>query len=156
MLEQKHRRSTDVDIPTSGAGALCLILNLLGECSLSVKLLGLLVERCALLDGCEALDLEFCTGLLDCCNPWRSLAANACLLADHPARLVLHEISFGVPTLGLADLTRKEMTPCELGRDWLLLHGLHGLHGGHRLHCLGGLCYSIRESSPLYFRNKLF
>merc|ERR1712118_584754 len=117
FLEQRLRRSTDVDIPTSGAGALCLIVKHLDECSLCVKLLGLLVERCALLD--------YCAGLLAGSNPCVLLAKQACLLADPPARLVLHEISFGVPTLGLADLAGKEMTPCELSRDWLLLHRFH-------------------------------
>ena len=139
FLEQRLRRSTDVDIPTSGAGALCLILKHLDECSLSVKLLGLLVERCALLDDCEALDLECCACLLAGSNPWGLLGAEACLLADHLARLVLDEVSFGVPTLVLGDLAGKEMTPCELGRDWLLLHRFHCLHGSHRLHCLHSL-----------------
>merc|ERR1712193_381104 len=71
---RRLHRSTDVEIPTSGAGFSS------SQCSLAVKLLGLLVEWSALLDNCETLDLEFLTGLLNCCNPGRLLAKGALLL----------------------------------------------------------------------------
>ena len=121
-------------------------LKLLEECSqllLTIDLLGLLVEWSALLDDCEALDLQFLTGLIDCCNPRRLLATCAQLLAHDPAVLVLHEVSLGEPSLGLCDLAKEGMTFGEFGRDWLLLHGFHGFHGSHGLHglhclhCLG-------------------
>merc|ERR1719159_274287 len=88
-------------------------LKLVEECSLpslAVKLFGLLVEWSALLDNCKTLDVQSLAGLLEGCG--------------------------SVPRLGLADLAGKDMTPCELGRDWLLLHRFHCLHGSHRLHCL--------------------
>merc|ERR1711904_166257 len=106
--------------------------------SLAVKLLGLLVEWGALLDNCETLDVQSLAGLLDCCSPRakNGLGLGADLLAHNLASLVLLEGSGGVPSLGLTDLAGKDVTPCELGRDWLLLHRLHCLHGSHRLHCL--------------------
>merc|ERR1719265_1533061 len=70
-----------------------------------VELLGLRVERCALLDFGEALDLERRTGSIDRCNPWIFLAPRTVLLADDLAMLVLHEVGGGEPSLGLFDLT---------------------------------------------------
>merc|ERR1719252_422486 len=81
--------------------------------SLGIKLLGLLVEWSALLDDCEALDLQFLAGLLACCNPRGLLACEGLLLADDLARLVLHEITFGHARCSLAHLAGKEVTPCE-------------------------------------------
>merc|ERR1719231_132184 len=105
--------------------------------SLAVKLLGLRVEWSALLDDCETLDVQRLAGLLACCDPRaeNSLGLGADLLAHNLASLVLLEGSSSVPRPGLADLASKEMTPCELGRDWLLFHRLHCLHGSHCLHC---------------------
>merc|ERR1712118_293497 len=93
-------------------------------------LLGLLVEWSALLDDCKSLDVQSLAGLLACCGPWpeNGLGMGAGLLAHNLAGLCLLECSGGIPRLGLADLAGKDMTPCELSRDWLLLH---------RLHCLG-------------------
>merc|ERR1711975_168117 len=94
---------------------------------LAVELLGLLVEWSALLDNCETLDIQRLAGLLACCDPRTedSLRVGAGLLAHNLAGFGLLEGGSSVPRLGLADLPRKDMTPCELGRDWLLLHGLH-------------------------------
>ena len=53
--------------------------------------------------------------------------------------LGLLEIGCSVSAGSLADLASEEMTPGELCRDWLLLHGLHRFHcshGLHRFHCL--------------------
>merc|ERR1719327_1297029 len=113
------------------------LLKLLEQCSLpslAVKLLGLLVEWSALLDDCEALDLQFLTGLIACHNPRRLLAPLAQLLADDLAMRVLHEVSLGEPSLGLCNLAKESMTFGELGGDGLLLHGFHGFHGSHGLH----------------------
>merc|ERR1719473_853961 len=134
IREQRLRRSTDVEIPTSGAGTSGSYR------SLAVELLGLLVEWSALLDGCETLDLQFLAGLLDGCNPTRLLAQQGALLADDPARLVLNKITFGHSGSSLAELACKEVTPGEPEGNGLLLHGLHGFHcchGFHCLHCLG-------------------
>merc|ERR1719263_1506701 len=125
------RRSTDVEIPTSGAGAPSHLRR-----SLGVELLGLLVEWSALLDDCKALDLQFLTSLIACNNPRRLLATLAQLLADDLAMFVLHEVRLGEPSLGLVNLAKEGMTLGKLGRDRLLLHGLHGFHGGHGLHGL--------------------
>merc|ERR1711965_239171 len=121
LLEPRLRRSTDVEIPTSGAGASSFTENL-DKPSLTVELLGLLVEWSALLDDCEALDLQFLASLIACCNPRRLLATLAQLLADDPAVLVLHEVSLGEPSLGLVNLAKEGMTFGKLGRDGLLLH----------------------------------
>merc|ERR550537_183467 len=136
-LEQRLPRSTDVEIPTSGAGISCS-LKIAHYHSLAVKLLGLLVEWSALLDNCETLDVQSLAGLLDCCDPGakNSLGTGACLLAHNLASRVLLEGSCSVARLGLGDLASEDMTPGELGGDWLLLHGLHCLHGSHCLHCL--------------------
>merc|ERR1719164_225235 len=88
--------------------------------SLGVELLGPLVEWSTLLDDCEALDLQFLPGLIDCCNPRRLLTAKAVLLADDLAMLVLHKVTLGEPGLGLADLAKECMTLGEPCRDWLL------------------------------------
>merc|ERR1711988_1187512 len=55
--------------------------------SLAVELLGLLVERCSLLDDCKSLDVQSLTGLLDCCGQGAedSLGMCASLLADNLA-----------------------------------------------------------------------
>merc|ERR1719263_903360 len=139
----RNQRSTDVDIPTSGAGASCLegpqthqLINDRSTRSLAVDLLGLLVEWSALLDDCEPLDLQFLTGLIACCNPWRLLATLAQLLADNLAMLVLHKVSLGEPSLGLCNLAKEGMTFSKLGGDGLLLHGFHSFHGSHGLHGL--------------------
>merc|ERR1719171_2770525 len=135
--ETRLRRSTDVDIPTCGAGAPQILGNWSLH-SLGIKLLGLLVEWSALLDNCEALDLQFLAGLLDCCNPRRLLAQKALLLADDLARLGLDKVCLLQSSCGLVNLAKKRMTLGKLGRDGLLLHGLHclhGRHGFHRLHC---------------------
>merc|ERR1712124_9659 len=72
--------------------------------SLAVKLLGLLVEWSALLDGCEALDVQRLTGLLNCCDPRAEnrLGMGAGLLAHNLASLCLLECGGSVPRLGLA------------------------------------------------------
>merc|ERR1719272_1273171 len=98
--------------------------------SLLEELLGHLVERSALLDSAEPLDLQSGTCLLDGGNPWVLLGKGAPLLAHDTAGL------------GLGDLACEGMAPGELCGDHLLLHGLHGLgrgglHGFHCLHCLG-------------------
>merc|ERR1712118_451412 len=113
------QRSTDVEIPTSGAGSSS------SDCSLAVKLLGLLVEWSTLLDNCETLDLEFLTGLLDCCNPRRLLAKGALLLADDLACLALHKVCLLQSCCGLVNLAEEGMTLGKLCGDWLLLHCLH-------------------------------
>merc|ERR1719240_1835840 len=102
--------------------------------SLAVKLLGLLVEWSALLDSCETLDAQSLAGLVNGCKPRAKFSLGCCahLLAHNLASLVLLESGSSLPTLALGDLASEEMTPRELGRDWLLLHGFHGLHGGHR------------------------
>merc|ERR1719420_1668381 len=106
--------------------------------SLAVKLLGLLVKWSALLECCETLDVQRLTSLLAGCDPRaeNSLGLGAHLLAHNLAGLGLLEGGSSVPRLGLADLASKDMTPCKLGRDWLLLHRFHCLHGSHGLHCL--------------------
>merc|ERR1719456_1960732 len=109
---------------------------------LAVELLGLLVKWSALLDNCETLDVQRLAGLLDGCGPTAEnlLGMGAGLLAHNLASAGLLESGRSVSRLGLGDLAGKNMTPCELGRDWLLLHRfhcLHGSHGFHRLHCLG-------------------
>merc|ERR1719230_1492250 len=110
--------------------------------SLAVKLLGLLVKWSALLDDCETLDAQRLAGLLHCRDPATKnlLGVGAGLLAHNLAGLGLLEGGGSVPRLGLADLASKDVAPCELGRDWLLLHRFHCLHcshGFHCLHCLG-------------------
>merc|ERR1719473_2192406 len=106
--------------------------------SLAVKLLGLLVKWSALLDNCETLDVQRLAGLLDGCGPTAEnlLGMGAGLLAHNLASAVLLEGGCSVPRLGLADLAGENVTPGELGRDWLLLHRFHCLHGSHRLHGL--------------------
>merc|ERR1712139_35082 len=97
--------------------------------SLAIELLGLLVEWSALLDNCETLDVQSLAGLLDCCSPRakNSLSMGAGLLAHNLSSLCLLEGGGSVPRLGLGNLAGKDVTPCELGRDWLLLHRLHCL-----------------------------
>merc|ERR1719359_403643 len=73
-------------------------LKLLYDCSLpslAIELLGLLVERCSLLDNCKSLDVQSLAGLLDCCGPRakNSLGTGACLLADNLASTGLLESS---------------------------------------------------------------
>merc|ERR1719191_1644473 len=137
IRERRLWRSTDVEIPTSGAESSS------SDCSLGVELLGLLVKWSALLDNCETLDLEFLTGLLDCCNPRRLLAKSALLLADNFACLALHKVCLLQSGCGLVNLAEEGMTLGKLCGDGLLLHGLHcfhsshGFHCLHRLHCLG-------------------
>merc|ERR1712185_153485 len=99
--------------------------------SIAVELLGLLVKWSALLDSNKTLDVQSFASFLDCCHPRAkdSLCASADLLAHNLAILVLLESCGSVPRLVLGDLTGKEMTPCQLCRDWLLLHGPPCLHG---------------------------
>merc|ERR1719235_1246964 len=118
-------------------------LKLVAGCSLGVKLLGLLVEWSALLDNCEPLDLEFLTGLLNCCDPRRLLAKEALLLAHDLACLALHKVCLLQSGLGLVELAKKCMTLGKLCRDRLLLHGLHCFHRSHGFHCLH--CLGHRE-----------
>ena len=89
--------------------------------SLGIKLLGLLVEWSALLDNCEALDLQFLAGLLDCCNPRRLLAESALLLADDLARLGLHKVRRLPSRCSRVNLVKEGMTLGKLGRDELSL-----------------------------------
>merc|ERR1719235_1254503 len=111
-------------------------LKLSSECSLAVKLLGLLIEWSALLDNCEPLDLEFLTGLLNCCDPRRLLAKEALLLAHDLACLALHKVCLLQSACGLVELAKEGVTFGKLCRDGLLFHGLHGFHGSHGFHCL--------------------
>merc|ERR1719387_951769 len=84
--------------------------------------LGSLVERCALLDGHEALDAELLAGLL---------ASSRRLLAHDLAALALHQVS-------LLQATRS-LLPLAAEHTGLLAH-LHGLlHGFHCFHCLRSL-----------------
>merc|ERR1712224_989190 len=88
----------DVDSPTTGAAA---------TLKRSVEeLLGLLVERCTLLDSDEALHVQCLPCLLDCCCPALdvgvSLLAGCSLLLSHNlSALVLHQIRLGQATKGL-------------------------------------------------------
>merc|ERR1712146_168855 len=69
--------------------------------SVVVELLGLEVQRAALLDRAEALDLEYGTGLPNCRDPWALLAEGTLLLAHDLAKLVLGQILCGQATNGL-------------------------------------------------------
>ena len=72
MSSWKLTRSTGVEIPTPGAGAPrdSVHLTLCANVSLVVELLCLNVERGALLDRAEALDLEGGARFLDSRDPW--------------------------------------------------------------------------------------
>merc|ERR1712146_741979 len=124
LTEQKLRRSTDVEIPTSGAGSSSP--SQISQCSL-IKLLGLLVKWSALLDNGETLDVQSFAGLRNCCEPASKdrLGLGSLLLADDLAIFVLHEVRFSQSSCGLGDLACKSMTLGESCRDWLLLHCLH-------------------------------
>merc|ERR1719387_3135373 len=92
--------------------------------------LGSLVERCALLDGHEALDAELLAGLLDSLSPSLDvlvglLASSRRLLAHDLAALALHQVS-------LLQATRS-LLPLAAEHTGLLTH-LHGLLHGFSLH----------------------
>merc|ERR1719152_973854 len=104
----------------SHAGAVVASWSKLHCCSLAIQLLGLLVERRALLDGAEALDLQILAGLLHGSKPWAGLGTLARLLAHNPACLVLHKIALLQTSLCLVNLAKKCMSPGKPCRDDLL------------------------------------
>merc|ERR1719420_2905145 len=129
--DKRLRHSTDVDMPTSGDGVLCLV-----SCSmrsLTMELLGLLGEWIA------CLDASFLHGLhgLHSSHSFHGLHRFHC-------RLFLHDLHGLHSSHGLHGLHRFHC--CLLLHDLHGLHGrcrlscsLHGLHGLHRCHCLHGL-----------------
>merc|ERR1711937_649127 len=167
------RRCAAVEIPTPGAGAslattcphMCESARV--ECLLVVELLGLCVQRRALLDGGEASDLQCLACLRDGLDPWGLLATGTALLADDLAVLVLDEVlrsqaanslllasteNHGLGHLAPRNLAHRLLLHCLHGlhgclllhdlhglHGCLLLHHLHGLHGSHLLHHLHGL-----------------
>merc|ERR1719355_162380 len=137
------RRSTAVEIPTTGAGAShsprhhSFLLGLLPYERSLEELLRLQVQGRALLDRAEALDLQGSTGLLDGHDPGAVLPGSTGLLAHNLAILVPGQV------LRLQAARGLHLRPAEhhcLGMLALanLAHGLllHGLHGLHCLHCL--------------------
>merc|ERR1719235_2231000 len=101
------------------------------KCSVE-ELLGLLVERSALLDCDEALHVECLPCLLDCYSP--ALDVGVCLLASCEAllghnlsTLVLHQVACSQATSGLCLGSTENHGPCHfpLGdlAHSLLLHG---------------------------------
>merc|ERR1719261_1014997 len=142
-------RSTGVEIPTPGAGATYALKSV---CSI-VELLRLGVQRCALLDGSEASNLQSLASLLHGLHPWVLLALRALLLAHNLAALVLVQVLGSQAADGLLLAATEHHGLCtpalrNLAHGLLLhgLHRLHGLHGSlllHHLHCLHGLHGSL-------------
>merc|ERR550537_1243025 len=106
------------------------------DSSLAIELLGLLVQRSVLLEIHHPCDFQLFACLLECCKPWAKMpfGMGTLLLTHDPAVFVLHEISCGTPTIGLADFASKDLTLGSPCREGLLLHGLHGFHGLHCFH----------------------
>merc|ERR550537_590433 len=107
------------------------------DSSLAIELLGLLVQRSVLLEIHHPCDFQLFACLLECCKPWAKMpfGMGTLLLTHDPAVFVLHEMSCGTPTIGLADFASKDLTLGSPCRDRHLLHSLHSLHGCHGLHC---------------------
>merc|ERR1711924_295426 len=100
LSRMKLQRSTDVEIPTSGAGS-----SSFPKIRSLVELFGLLVKWSTLLDSNETLDVQRFTSLLDCCKPWakNSLGPRADLLAHNATSRVLLEVRCFQSSLCLAD-----------------------------------------------------
>merc|ERR1719506_1099934 len=82
FLSRRLRRSNRRRHPHVWRRSLLLIIGHSSLRSLAVDLFGLFVEWSALLDDCEACDLQCLAGLIACCNPRRLLATLAELLAQ--------------------------------------------------------------------------
>merc|ERR1719301_398427 len=123
---------------------------------LVVELLGLCIQRSALLDGGEASDLQCLACLRDGLDPWGLLGKGRSLLADSLAELVLREVlrSQAANSLLLASTEHHglgHLAPRNLAHR-LLLHRLHGLHGCLLLHHLHGLhgCFLLHHLHGLH------
>merc|ERR1711924_147566 len=77
LSRMKLQRSTDVEIPTSGAGA-----SNFPKIHSLVELFGLLVKWSALLDSNETLDIQSFASLGDCCRPKAKTAGVSSLGSD--------------------------------------------------------------------------
>merc|ERR1719399_411031 len=107
------------------------------------ELLCLCIQRCALLHGSEASDLQHLARLHDGLHPWILLATGKLFLAHDFAALVLDQVlcTQAANSLLLAAAEHQdlaEFSPADLAHG-LLLHRLHGLHGCLLLHHFHGL-----------------
>merc|ERR1712193_181298 len=106
------------------------------HCSSLHQFFGLLVQWCALLHHCKALDVQ----RLPCCDhsdhPWLLHTRGMLLLAHDLATLVLDVVALFQARCCLVHQALEDTMLLCADADRFLLHRFHSLHRSHGLHCL--------------------